>query len=62
MEVLKIKESTREQREEYIRVRYACKSDCENCGMCKVLKGKTPEIAFAEYIEGSKELSDIKIW
>lgn len=54
-----VRNSTREQREEYIKKKYTCKSDCENCGMCKVLKGKTPEIVFKEYMEGKKDLGDI---
>lgn len=57
-----ITNSTKKQREEYIYDRYACKSDCDSCGMCKVLKGKTPEIVFEDYIEGNKELSDICLW
>lgn len=54
-----IRNSTREEREEYIKKKYACKSDCDNCGMCKVLKGKTPEIFFKEYIEGKIEMANI---
>lgn len=57
----KISDSTREQREEYIRTEYACRADCENCGMCKVLKGKTPEIAFQDYIEGKIEITKIRL-
>ena len=51
--------STREEREAYIRETFKCKSDCENCGMCKVLRGKTPEIAYVDYIEGKRDFSDV---
>lgn len=56
-----IDDSTKEQRKEYIKKTYKCKADCENCGMCKVLKGRIPEIVFEDYINGKTELSDIRI-
>jgi len=57
----KIENSTKEEREKYINHKYGCKNNCEICGMCKVLKGKSPEIVFAEYIEGIKDIKDISI-
>ena len=56
-----ITESTKEERLEYIRKQYACRSDCESCGLCAVLKGKAPELAFGEYIEGNVELTEIRL-
>ncbi len=56
---LLIKDTTREQREKYIKTTYHCIADCDNCGMCKIFHGKQPEIVFADYIEGICELADI---
>lgn len=39
-----IEHSTPEEREAYIKDALRCKSDCENCGMCRIFRGKTPEV------------------
>ena len=51
--------STVEERRDYIKKRYPCISDCDMCGLCKVFLGKDPELAFREYIEGSKEFQEV---
>ena len=51
--------STVEERRDYIKKRYPCISDCDMCGLCKVFRGKDPELAFREYIEGSKEFQEV---
>ena len=56
----KICESNEEQREQFIRERFMCISNCENCGICKVLRGKTPEVAFADYIKGKREFIEVQ--
>ena len=56
---LLIKNTSKEQREEYIKNTYHCISDCDNCGLCKIFHGKQPEIIFADYIEGLREFIDI---
>lgn len=56
-----INESTIEQREEFIRERFKCISDCDNCGICKVLKGKTPEVAFDDYITGKRSFAEVQM-
>lgn len=51
--------STKEEREEYIKEKYKCKSSCEICGNCKVFKGKSAETVFVDYIEGLKEYNEV---
>lgn len=52
-------DSTREQREKYIKEVFQCRSDCDNCGTCKVLRSKTPEVAYADYIVGKREFAEV---
>lgn len=59
MRPLEISSSTREEREKYIAEAFQCKNDCEACGICKVYRGKSPEVVFAEYIEGTRDFQDI---
>ncbi len=54
-----ISDSTREERAEYIRKTFVCISDCDMCGLCKVFHGKDPEIAYADYIEGIRDFTDV---
>mgnify|MGYP006916109380 CR=1 FL=1 len=54
-----ISSSSVEERERYIRETYRCISDCDSCGICAVLKGKTPEVAFSDYIEGAREYFEV---
>lgn len=51
--------STKEEREQFIKEKFACKSNCEICGMCKVFKGKSAETVYADYIDGIRDFSDI---
>ena len=51
--------STQKERENYIQTAFRCKSDCDNCGMCKVFHGKTPEVVYADYIAGKKTFGEI---
>ncbi|MBR0382980.1 MAG: hypothetical protein IJH71_11165 [Eubacterium sp.] len=55
----KIVASTKEERAEYIRKRFVCISDCDMCGLCKVFRGKNPETAFADYIDGKRDFTDV---
>lgn len=54
-----ILDSTKEQRAAYIKETFWCRSDCDTCGICKVLRGKSPETAYTDYIEGKREFSDV---
>ena len=50
MLVPKIENSTKEEREQFIKENYKCKANCDMCGLCKVFKGKSAEVAYADYI------------
>lgn len=54
-----IKESTIEERGEYIKNRYPCISDCDMCGLCKIFHGKDPENAYDDYIKGIRSFEDV---
>lgn len=56
---LDINNSTKEQREQYIKEVFKCRGDCDSCGICKVLRGKTPEVAYTDYIEGRRDFADV---
>lgn len=56
---LDIHNSTKEQREQYIKETFKCRADCDSCGLCAVLRGKTPEVAYADYIDGIRDFSDV---
>ena len=54
-----IKESTPEERREYIKKRYPCISDCDACGLCKVFRGNDPESAYDDYIKGRRSFIEV---
>lgn len=55
-----IHNSTKEERENYIKELFHCHhGDCENCGVCMIFKGKSPVDVFHDYIEGEKEFFEI---
>lgn len=55
-----VQETTREERLEYIHHLFACQhGDCENCGVCQIFRGTSPQIVFHDYIEGKREFQDI---
>ena len=54
-----IENSTKEEREKYVRDTFQCIADCDMCGLCAVFHGKQPEIAYADYIEGKREYLDV---
>lgn len=48
--------STREERLAYVRERYRCIADCDNCGICAMFHNVDPEVVFEDYIEGIADL------
>ncbi|MDD7378238.1 MAG: hypothetical protein SO445_04020 [Lachnospiraceae bacterium] len=55
-----IAESTKEEREAYIREMFRCKNgDCENCGVCRIFAGTSPEEVYEDFVEGKREFSEI---
>ncbi|MFQ8705666.1 MAG: hypothetical protein ACLR9T_06340 [Thomasclavelia sp.] len=59
-----IKDSNKKMRKEYIENLFKCKNgDCDNCGICQIFKGISPEEVYYDYIEGICELNEIsKCW
>ena len=47
-----IESSTREERLDYVLNEWKCLHNCEICGKCHVLKGRSEESLYADYIDG----------
>jgi len=54
-----VKSSTREERLAYVRDRYHCIANCDQCGLCQIFHGEDPEHALAPYIDGEAELAQV---
>ena len=54
-----IRDSSEEDRRKYINDRYPCISDCDICGLCKVFRGKDPEVAYNDYIVGRRSFEEV---
>lgn len=54
-----IKDSTEEERRQYIRSTFKCIADCDMCGLCAAFRGKDPELAYDDYICGRREYMDV---
>lgn len=59
-----IKDSNKKMRKEYVENLFRCKNgDCDNCGICHIFKGISPEKVYQDYIEGICEFNEIsKHW
>ena len=56
-----IESSTREERLDYVLNEWRCLHNCEICGKCHVLKGRSEEILYADYIDGKRSYMDITL-
>ncbi len=57
---MRIEASTIAEREQYINDLFRCHNgDCENCGICKVFSGTSPQQVYADFIAGRREFDDI---
>ena len=57
---MQIEGSTVEEREQYIKEMFRCHNgDCENCGVCRVFSGTSPEKVYADFIAGRREFAEI---
>ena len=54
-----IKNSTVEERREFIKKKYPCIADCAMCGLCRVFRGRDAEHAFEDYIAGKRSFMDV---
>ncbi len=56
-----ITSSTREDRLAFVHEAWQCLHHCSSCGKCHVLKGRSEEKLYADYIEGKREYRDISL-
>lgn len=54
-----IRDSSEEDRRKYIKDKYPCIADCDMCGLCKVFRGKDPEVAYNDYIVGRRSFEEV---
>ena len=54
-----IADSTKQEREQYIKDTFVCRGDCDYCGICQGYRGKEPAAIYDEYIEGKKSFQEI---
>ena len=54
-----IKDSTKEERQSYIKDRFKCISDCDSCGICAMYKNQDPLLVYKDYIDGVRDFQDI---
>lgn len=54
-----IKDSTKKERESYIKDRFKCISDCDSCGICVMYKNQDPLLVYKDYIDGVRDFQDI---
>ena len=54
-----IENSTKEEREAYIRERFTCISDCDSCGICAMYRNKEPLVVYKDYINGLRSFQEI---
>ena len=56
-----IESSTREERLDYVLNEWRCLHNCEICGKCHVLKGRSEEQLYADYIYGKRSYMEITL-
>ena len=61
MKAPEITQSDREERARFIRERFRCIADSDQCGNCQVLHLQEAELVFADYIEGRRSYTEILI-
>ncbi len=54
-----IETSTSKERRQYINDTFKCIADCDMCGLCVVFRGKDPELAYEDYINGKRNFMDV---
>lgn len=54
-----IETSTREEREQFIRERFKCISDCDSCGICTMYRNQDPLLVYQDYIGGTRDFMEI---
>lgn len=54
-------ESTAEERRAFVLEAWKCLHNCEECGKCRILKGRDAETLYSEYIDGKQDYMDITL-
>ena len=54
-----IDSSTIEERLAFVRNEWKCLHNCELCGKCRTLKGRSEETLYADYISGKRSYMEI---
>ena len=54
-----LESSTADERRRFVRTKYPCIANCEQCGQCAIFHGHDAETAFADYINGRREFAEV---
>ena len=57
----RIELSTMEERLAFVLEAWKCLGNCEECGKCRILRGRDAETLYAQYIDGKEEYIDITL-
>lgn len=53
--------STREERLSFVQDQWKCLHNCELCGKCHVLRGRSETELYADYIDGKREYLELTL-
>ena len=56
-----IESSTRGERLDYVLNEWKCLHNCDMCGKCHILKGRSETELYADYINGKRAYKDITL-
>lgn len=56
-----IESSTREERLNFVQDQWKCLHNCELCGKCHVLRGRSETELYADYIDGKREYLELTL-
>lgn len=61
MQPPQIENSTTEERRLYVQEAWKCLHCCDECGKCRILKGRDVETIYADYIDGTRTYTEITL-
>ena len=61
MQPPKIENAAKEERLAYVLEAWKCLHCCDECGKCRILKGRDVEVFYDDYIEGKRSYMDITL-
>ena len=56
-----IETSTSKERLDYVLNEWKCLHNCDMCGKCRILKGRSETELYADYINGKRAYKDITL-